>query len=687
MRFCYYCMTQINNENAHSCPKCGKSLMDERQSPKFLKPGTVIGGRFIVGHPLGAGGFGNTYIGWNQVLLRKVAIKEFFPAQYAERMPDGKTITVIDEKHRYRFQNGLRQFLEEARSVATLQDIKGVVAISNFFEENGSGYIIMEYLEGMDVKTILQKSGNNKDYEWCRRVVLTILYTLRDIHRRGVLHRDIAPDNIFVTNEGVIKLIDFGAAKHASALANTGAEIMLKVGYAPIEQYSRNTPQGPYTDIYAVAALFYRMLTGQKPLPANKRLEDDKLITPSQMGIAIPEQAELGIMVCLNVKPEYRLQSADEFMEVLGGKSFVPVYEPKWILPPVVEKKTFSQLPIAAKVSIGFLVLCLVGGIALTATYVIKKNSDTKQALSDKSGEIVIADYSGESLDTTVEQLENELGITNIKLVYEFHNNPIDTVIGQFPQPGTIDNNEAVVLNVSGGSELYTINDFVGKSKDEIIDWFLRYNFDVYINEYPNASLDLVDNSGTNQDYPKQSGSIILEYEYSEQKKKDTCLKQSLDSGVVCSSKDDVVFTLSAGKISDYEIMIPDLEGMKLSKAEDELNKLRLDELLEIVYVDEDGKVFDGKEGTIVEQSHEGGSIYNRLEEKVYTYSKGVRAYETGNKRLRITVKAEKKKETKTPETTPQPTPTPAPTPAPQPEPAPAPATEMNGFSGGANEF
>ena len=195
------------------------------------------------------------------------------------------------------------------------------MAIYTFFEQNGTGYIVMEYLEGMDVKSILKQSGNKKDYEWCRRVILTVLHTLKDIHKRGVLHRDIAPDNVFVTNEGVIKLIDFGAAKHASELANIRTEIVLKQGYAPIEQYSKTAPQGPYTDLYAVAALFYRMLTGMKPIPANNRVNEDSLIPPSSMGIELPEQAELAMMCCLNVKPQYRLQTAEDFMEALGTRT------------------------------------------------------------------------------------------------------------------------------------------------------------------------------------------------------------------------------------------------------------------------------------------------------------------------------------------------------------------------------
>ena len=166
MKLCYHCMSQISNDKASTCPVCGKSLDPEEQKPRFLKPGTVLGGKFIAGYHLGSGGFGNTYIGWDQVLQRKVAIKEFYPEQYCGRGQDGLTVVVTDERLISRYQRGLQQFLVEARNVAALHDVQGVVEISNFFEENGTGYIIMEYLEGMDVKTILQKSGNKKDYEW-----------------------------------------------------------------------------------------------------------------------------------------------------------------------------------------------------------------------------------------------------------------------------------------------------------------------------------------------------------------------------------------------------------------------------------------------------------------------------------------------------------------------------------------
>lgn len=405
MKLCYHCMSQISNDKASTCPVCGKSLAPEEQKPRFLKPGTVLAGKFIVGYHLGSGGFGNTYIGWDQILQRKVAIKEFYPEQYCGRGQDGLTVVVTDERLISRYQRGLQQFLVEARNVAALHDVQGVVEISNFFEENGTGYIIMEYLEGMDVKTILQKSGNKKDYEWSRRVILTVLYTLKEVHKRGVLHRDIAPDNIFVTKEGIVKLIDFGAAKNVTVM-DSSKDVWLKSGYAPIEQYRNTFEQGPYTDLYAVAALFYRMLTGQKPVPAIDRLEKDPLVPLSDMGISIPQQAEMAIMVCLNIMPEYRLQSAEEFMEALDGKFFIPVYEPTWILPkekPKGIKAKIGALPVGAKVAICLLGIALIGG---TGIGVMSAFNNQTQTSMENVQQVLMMDLKGKTREEANKEIE-----------------------------------------------------------------------------------------------------------------------------------------------------------------------------------------------------------------------------------------------------------------------------------------
>ena len=623
MKLCYHCMTQINDDKLNTCPECGKSLTIQPVADRYLKPGSELQAKFVVGYPIGNGGFGNTYIGWNKLLFRKVAIKEFFPEQYITRGKDSVTVSVATETLQPRFRKGLQQFLEEARSVAALQDIKGVVEITNFFEENGTGYIIMEYLEGMDVKTILKKSGDKKDYEWCRRVILTLLHTLREIHKRGVLHRDIAPDNIFVTNEGVIKLIDFGAARHSTALANMKSEVVLKVGYAPIEQYSKDAPQGSYTDLYAVAALFYRMLTGQKPIPANERLSNDTLITPSEMGVVLPEQAEMAIMVCLNVQPQYRLQSADEFMEALDGKNFIPVYEPEWILPPVEEKRSFASMPVGYRIGIVSAAICLVGGILLGGGYLINRTLNGREVETLGDSVEILADFSGKSVEDVEEELQNT-DIHNYSVEYELSSQSEGVVIRQNPEAGPVPDDEDVVvtLYVSGGDEQYTLNDFTTMSIDDIRDYYSNYNFDIYENPYPGAEMQLMDEQVKNN-YAHKSGKITLMNEYSDEYPAGVCYSQSIEAGTICNGSEDITFAISCGKASDYEVVIPDFIGSGKKNVKNLLSDAGLSDCIEVRY--EEGDYNDEIEKDKVESQSVEGAVYNSLENRICIYDNGVR--------------------------------------------------------------
>lgn len=597
MKRCYGCMQPIENEKLHTCPHCGAPLDLEAVPPQFLQPGTVLQNKFIVGKAIGSGGFGNTYIGWNETLLCKVAIKEFYPGQICERDSDGITVRPKDAKSAHHFRAGLQSFLEEARSVANLQDIKGVVAIYTFFEQNGTGYIVMEYLEGMDVKSILKQSGNKKDYEWCRRVILTVLHTLKDIHKRGVLHRDIAPDNVFVTNEGVIKLIDFGAAKHASELANIRTEIVLKQGYAPIEQYSKTAPQGPYTDLYAVAALFYRMLTGMKPIPANNRVNEDSLIPPSSMGIELPEQAELAMMCCLNVKPQYRLQTAEDFMEALGGQNFQPIYEPEWILPPpppehgrlvlhLLSMKTGTKV---------FLILCVIGlagAMAGAVTWYVKQNNAKVQTSEQMKA---MPDCTGKSLEEA-KQLLNNTGIKNIsEPVYEYNTQKEeDTVIEQSVVEGSaVSGDTSVQFTVSGGTNKFTMKDCASMTREDAVRYFEDKGIAVtveetYSDEIPNRSL----------------------------------VSQTVGAGEVYTkgeSASPVVLVYSVGKKSDYEKKMPKLIGLSVNEAK-ALLKTRG---ITVPVVVKSGKNYSTvPKGKVDSQFPEKGQIINIREDKQITLVK-----------------------------------------------------------------
>ncbi len=624
MKICYHCMQQISNEKAQICPQCGKSLEAVRQAERFLMPGTVLGGKFLAGYPLGAGGFGNTYIGWDKLLFRRVAIKEFYPEQYCVRGWDGKTVTVTDEKQKFRFTKGRQEFLEEARRVAALHEVQGVVEISNFFEENGTGYIVMEYLEGMDLKTILKKSGNKKEYEWSRRVILSVLYTLREVHKRGVIHRDIAPDNIFVTKEGIIKLIDFGAAKYASAEENT-AEIMLKMGYAPIEQYSRKTKQGSYTDLYATAALFYRMLTGQKPISANERVEQDGLIPPSQMGVLLPEQAELAIMVCLNVMPKYRLQSAAEFMEALDGKYFIPVYEPEWILPPVEEKKSLrervSALPTAAKAALCFACICMIGA-AVFGTAAMVQKTGTVVGLTDagEDGIVTMEDYSGQSYEKAAARLE-EIGFQNIaEPEYMLDSNPEGTILQQNIEPsGSVSTEDEISFTVSGGDLHYTMPDFTGTREEDIIRYFTEKNFDVEIHANPcDEAKEVYTETGENDSLAKKEGKVIVKRCFSSNFRVGSCFEQSVEPETTCDVDTTVIVWVSVGgELKDFDVEVPDFTKRTPEEVKQLLKTSGLEEIVDVeIYAAENADDGETDELYAAEQSIGAGETVNRYQDK-----------------------------------------------------------------------
>lgn len=611
MKFCYHCMHPIENEKLQVCPLCRKSLQIEHTYAKFLAPGTVLQGKYIVGASLGAGGFGNTYIGWNQLLLQRVAIKEFYPEQYSTRIQDGVTVSVASTSDQPRFQSGLQQFLEEARSIAALQNIKGVVKIFNFFEENGTGYIVMEYLEGMDVKTILKKSGEKREYEWCRKVILTVLHTLRDIHKRGVLHRDISPDNIFVTKEGVIKLIDFGAARHASASGQLRSEVVLKVGYAPIEQYSREAAQGAYTDLYAVAALFYRMVTGQKPIPANERLGiHDPLPAPSDMGIPMPEQAEMAMMVCLNVRPEYRLQSADEFMEALDGRYFTPVYDIEWIMPPVAEERQerfyfLSALPTAVKAVLCLLVIGLIGGMAAGGVALSKHMQARETGIESRvaEGMVRLEDYTGQLVYDVVPTLQR-MGLQNIaEPVYDYHTAAEGTIIAQnIPASSEVSPEETLVFSVSGGGHTFTMPDFASFKEHQVITYFTDKNFDVTVQTDPYSGKQHTE-QGSNDKWDPKDGLVWIEQDFSDQIEKGLVIHQSIPAGQLYNTSVGVVITCSMGSEDDYRVAMPDLTGKTKKGVKNALKKAGLSGILKVQYKEDSGYSDSVAAGNVLQQS------------------------------------------------------------------------------------
>lgn len=311
---CFYCMEEYDENLDVICPYCGNDIVAPDSDSYCLSAGTLLNQRYVLGRVLGDGGFGITYIGYDKALKRKVAIKEFFPNECVTRQKNETAVSPFSGERGERYQKGLENFTSEAQRLAKLGSIEGVVNVYDVFSENGTAYIVMEYLSG---ETVAQMVEGHKflGFGKTMNIIVSVLKSLKNVHAAGVIHRDISPKNIIKTTEGKIVLIDFGAAKQTTLNMSKSASIVLTQGYAPIEQYNPKLSQGTWTDVYAVAATMYYMLTGVTPDYANSRLLSDTMVPVSELHPGVPEKLDDIIKNALAIMPEDRTQTAEELLE------------------------------------------------------------------------------------------------------------------------------------------------------------------------------------------------------------------------------------------------------------------------------------------------------------------------------------------------------------------------------------
>jgi serine/threonine protein kinase len=303
-----------------ACPYCGHPADGIVANGNQLPEGTILMGRYVIGGVAGFGGFGITYTGYDFKLERPVAIKEYLPSDLANRIAGSTQISAFTGEAQTYFHSGLEDFANEARRLVVFADHPNIVHIYDTFEANGTAYITMELLWGTTVKALLAANGK-QSYAQARAIMLPVLDALEAIHAQGIIHRDIAPDNIFITAEKVVKLIDFGAARHTISEKTRSMTVILKPGFAPEEQYRSNGTQGQWTDVYAAAATFYKLLTGVTPEESLERLVQDTVVPPSELGAQLPQFAETAIMTAMRVKATDRTQTAAEFKQGLMRES------------------------------------------------------------------------------------------------------------------------------------------------------------------------------------------------------------------------------------------------------------------------------------------------------------------------------------------------------------------------------
>ena len=422
MKLCMGCMNQIE-EHETTCPYCGFNETTLRQESYYLDPGTVVGGKYIVGKVLSYGGHTISYLGYDAEQERKVVVKEYLPSDFSTRSEGETEVTIYSGDAREQFEQGLTNFLNEANRIEQLGSPEGIAAVYDCVAENDTGYVVSEYLEGQTLKEILD-GGKKYSVEEAKTFICTILRGLSKVHPLDIVHCDIAPETIMVTNDGEIKLLDFGATRYVTTANSKSLAIILKQGYAPEEQYRSRGVRGSWTDVYAVAAVMYRMITGIVPQESVERALVDDLKEPSKLGISIPESTENALMNALNVYQDERTPSADVFLKELNSDSVKRLKVKK-------RRNETGKFPVWAK----GLVACLLAVVVVGGVVLVKMSGGG-------SGELTSSDIILESMETkSLEDAEayiadlNETNGWNLKVdktyVFTSDKNQDGKIIGQ----------------------------------------------------------------------------------------------------------------------------------------------------------------------------------------------------------------------------------------------------------------
>lgn len=308
---CMGCMNELEEDG--TCSYCNYSA-DSPYLQSYLPPKSMLDDRYIVGKVLSYNGEGASYIGFDIVTSSKVVIHEYMPDTLCSRTKHSPKIMVrTDSLNKYKTY--MSEFAELNKSLSRMRTLSHLVPAIDMFAENNTMYAISKYVEGITLRKFLQGNGEKLSWEQIKKIFPPIFTTLSLIHNSGIIHGGICPDNIIVTPKGELKLIGFSIS--ATRVENSDLSSELYSGYAAPEQYNSLDWLGTWTDVYAIAAVLYKMLTGVLPPSSASRKQADNIIDLSQMSIDIPQNVSRVIMQALRVNPETRVQTITELVTKL----------------------------------------------------------------------------------------------------------------------------------------------------------------------------------------------------------------------------------------------------------------------------------------------------------------------------------------------------------------------------------
>lgn len=596
---CLGCMQEFDDEYK-ICPHCGYAVGTKADEAIHIQPGTRLHDRYIVGKVLGFGGFGVTYIAWDEKLEQKVAIKEYLPSEFSTRMPGQTQVTVFNGEKNEQFHDGLSKFVDEAKRLAKFQNEPGIVRIFDSFEDNSTAYIIMEYLQGETLASYMERMGPIDEQD-AVAMLMPIMQSLQAVHAEGIIHRDIAPDNIFLTDEGEIKLIDFGASRYATTSHSRSLTVVIKQGYSPEEQYRSRGDHGPHTDVYALSATLYKMITGKTPPDAMERRVEyenkrkDILVEPRRLTKKLTRNRENAILNALNVRIEDRTPTVAAFIDELNAD------------PPA--KRIYGKIklidrlrwPLWLKITVPTLFAVLLTLAILLLTGVINF-SKFSQEIVIPDGVVVVPEVEGMYTEEAVDLITSGKLLASTNGTIESQYIPAGKIILQTPTGGSyMDINSTVVLTVSSGKSVVspengisTVPYVIWETKEDAIAKLLKAGL---------SEPDIIEKHDDNV----AVGAVI---------------EQSVLAGEKVDEGTKITLTISIGPAA-FEM--PNVVGQTKDKAESTLNNKGL------VVVVEYKKDDSAKEGTVLAQSIAKGTSVKRGDEVTITIATNTKTIKVAN--------------------------------------------------------
>lgn len=468
---CIGCMKRLDADGR--CPYCGFVQTGYEPIPRCLRPGTKLKDRYILGRVLGEGSFGISYVAWDCLLDTVVAIKEYFPSSLVSRHVSGEgdyNVYIYEKAEKQKYQESLKKYLQEAKSLSAYYDMEGIVSVRDFFYENNTAYIVMGYVDGVSVKEYVEENGPIEG-EKLLRMLEPVIRSLTKVHQNGVLHRDISPDNILLTRDDRLVLIDFGAARRENINVTRSMTVMFKRGFSPEEQYRTRGRQGAWTDVYALCATAYYALTGKTPDESIQRvLEDDMPSLTDMPELSLGLAQKKALMKGLTVDFHHRYQTM--------GELYRGLYQEEKCGEHGSGKRKAAAGIIMVSVCLAGVIYLLAGGhraktlpVSSPAMVKVTENVVTAVPFATNAQEYVMESFTGLTKKKAAEKLKKQDAKLKIRWKYRYDSEiKKGRILKQSIPEGTKYSREIcqeIVLTVSKGKKKVVVPALNGKGRSE----------------------------------------------------------------------------------------------------------------------------------------------------------------------------------------------------------------------------